>query len=298
MTRGVTRYFPPFRQARRVGYGRDMAMASNGTCEIYYESFGDPSDPTLLLVNGLGSQCINYHKDWCQIFVDRELRVVRFDNRDVGLSSRIEVEYTLSDMAADATAVLDAVGVERAHVMGLSMGGMIVQVMAIEHPDRLLSMTSVMSRTGEAGYGESTPEAFAMLTSPPAVDRESAVAASIAGQHVWGSPEFADEDKWRRTAARAFDRSFDPAGVFRQFMAVGRSPSRVAQLREVSTPTLVIHGDCDTLINISGGRRTAELIPGAQFEVIEGMGHDYPPQLWNRWVDIVTAFVASVSQSA
>lgn len=275
-----------------------MAIAFNGSCEIYYESFGDPSHPTLLLVNGLGSQCINYDEDWCAMFVDRGLHVVRFDNRDVGLSSRVHEPYILSDMAADAIAVLDAVGVQRAHVMGLSMGGMIVQTMAIEHPERLLSMTSVMSRTGEPGYGESTPEAFALLTGPPATDRESQVANSIAGLHVWGSPEFADETRWRRTAERAFDRSFDPSGPGRQFMAIGASPPRADGLRAVTTPTLVMHGDKDTLIDISGGRRTAELIPGARFEVIEGMGHDYPPQVWGRWVDLVGSFVASVSQSA
>lgn len=283
-----------------------MAMASNGECEIYYESFGDPNDPTLLLVNGLGSQCISYHEDWCEMFAGRGLRVVRYDNRDVGLSSKFDsapvgehgAAYTISDMAADGIAVLDAIGVERAHVMGLSMGGMIVQVMAIEHPDRLLSMTSVMSWTGEPGYGESTPEAYSLLTAPPATDRESYVAASIAGLHVWGSPEFADDDRWRRSAERAFDRCFHPSGPFRQFMAIGAAPQRADQLREVATPTLVMHGDRDTLIDISGGRRTAELIPGARFEAIEGMGHDDPPQLWNRWVDLVSRFVASVSQSA
>ncbi len=275
-----------------------MAIAFNGSCEIYYESFGDRDDPTLLLVNGLGSQCINYHEDWCAMFVARGLCVVRFDNRDVGLSSKVDTAYTISDMAADAVAVLDAIGVERAHVMGLSMGGMIAQALAIEHPERLLSMTSAMSRTGEPDYGESTPEALALLTGPPGVDRESHIAGSIAGLHVWGSPEYADETRWRRTAERAFDRCFHPAGTARQYRAVVDSPPRGERLRNVTTPSLVLHGDCDTLIDISGGRRTAELIPGARFEIIEGLGHDYPPQLWHRWVDLVSGFVASVSQSA
>jgi pimeloyl-ACP methyl ester carboxylesterase len=284
-----------------MGYRRGMATATNEKCEIYYESFGDAGDPTLMLVNGLGSQCINYHEDWCEMFVARGLRVVRFDNRDVGLSSKFDdapvdangTTYDLSDMAADAIAVLDALGVERAHVMGLSMGGMIVQTLAIEHPDRLLSMTSVMSRTGEPGYGESTPEAFKLLTAPPATDRESFIANHIAGLRVWGSPAFADEARWRRDAERAFDRNFHPSGTGRQFRAVGGSAPRADGLREVTTPSLVMHGDCDTLIDISGGRRTAELIPGARFEAIEGMGHDYPPQLWNRWVDLVSSFVAT-----
>ena len=215
-----------------------MATALNGNCEIYYESFGDPADPTLLLVNGLGSQCINYHEDWCAKFVSHGMRVVRFDNRDVGLSSKFDdapvgangEAYNLSDMAADAVAVLDAIGVERAHVMGLSMGGMIVQTMAIEHPDRLLSMTSVMSRTGEPGYGESTPEAFALLTAPPATDRESFVEAQIAGLHMWGSPEFADEDRTRRVAERAYDRCFHPMGTARQYRAVLAGPPRAERL--------------------------------------------------------------------
>jgi pimeloyl-ACP methyl ester carboxylesterase len=280
-----------------------MATALNGSCEIYYESFGDPSNPTLLLVNGLGSQCINYHEDWCNMFVGSGLRVVRFDNRDVGLSSKFDMApvgangeaYANSDMAADAVAVLDAIGVERAHVMGLSMGGMIVQVMAIEHPDRLLSMTSVMSHTGERGYGQPTPEAFARLTAPPPVDRESFISGHIEGQHIWGSPAFADEARWRADAERAFDRCFHPSGTGRQYRAVLASPPRADRLPDVTTPTLVMHGDRDTLIDISGGRRTAELMPGSQFEVIEGMGHDYPPQLWDRWVELVTSFVATTT---
>jgi pimeloyl-ACP methyl ester carboxylesterase len=284
-----------------VGYGRGVATAMNGSCEIYYESFGDPSDPTLVLVNGLGSQCINYPEAWCSMFVGRGLHVVRFDNRDVGLSSHFDdapvgpdgEAYLLADMADDVVAILDAIGVARAHVMGLSMGGMIVQTMGIEHADRLLSMTSVMSRTGEPEYGKSTPEAFALLTAPPATDRDSYVAAHIAGLRVWGSPEFADEARWRADAERAFDRCFDPAGTARQYRAVGASPERADHLRQVTTPSLVMHGDRDTLIDISGGRRTAELIPGARFEVIEGMGHDYPPQLWERWTDLVTTFATT-----
>jgi pimeloyl-ACP methyl ester carboxylesterase len=273
-----------------------MAFARNGDCEIFYETFGDASYPTLLLVNGLGSQCITYHEHWCALFATRGLHVIRMDNRDVGLSTKFDgapagpngEAYRLSDMANDAIAVLDAEGVARAHVLGLSMGGMIVQTLAIEHPDRLLSMTSAMSSTGEPEYGQPTPKAFELLIAPPAVDRESAVARHIAGLREWGSPEFADEDRWRADAERLFDRCFHPSGSFRQFLAVGASGSRAEALRLVKVPTLVIHGDRDTLIPASGGRRTAELIPGARFELIEGMGHDYPPELWERWVDLVT----------
>lgn len=275
-----------------------MVSATNGDCSIFYETFGSATDPTLLLVNGLGSQCINYHADWCAMFVDAGFHVVRFDNRDVGLSTHFAdapldeqgAAYRLADMAADAVAVLDAIGVERAHVMGLSMGGMIVQQLAIDHRDRLLSMVSVMSRTGEPGYGQSTPEALARLTGPPATDRRSAIAAHIEGQRIWGSPDHPDEDRWAADAERAFDRCFDPAGVGRQFFAVQASGSRADALGDVTTPTLVMHGTADTLIDISGGRRTAELIPGAEFVTLDGMGHDYPREFWRRWVDEVARF--------
>jgi pimeloyl-ACP methyl ester carboxylesterase len=275
-----------------------MADATNGDCTLYYETFGSPEDPTLLMVNGLGSQCINYKVEWCEQFVAAGFHVIRFDNRDVGLSTHYADApvgeqgnaYELSDMAADAVAVLDAVGVERAHVMGLSMGGMIVQQLAIHHRQRLLSMTSVMSRTGEPDYGTSSPEAYAQLTGPPATDRESAVERGIAGLRIWGSPEFADEQRWRTDIEEAYDRCFDPAGVGRQFFAVGAAGSWADELPSVTTRSLVMHGDRDTLIDISGGRRTAELIPGATFVAIEGMGHDYPPQLWDRWVHELATF--------
>src|SRR4051794_15868520 len=267
-----------------------MPIALNGNCEIYYETFGNPSDPTLLMVNGLGSQCINYHEDWCAMFVDRGLHVIRYDNRDVGLSTKFDdapkgpagEAYTISDMASDGIAVLDAVGVERAHVMGLSMGGMIVQVMAIEHPDRLLSMTSVMSRTGEPEFGGSAPEAFALLTAPPPAHRQASIDRHVEGLRVWGSPAFFDEERARRDAQRAVDRCFHPSGPGRQFLAVAAAPQRADRLRDVSTPTLVMHGDCDTLIDISGGRRPAGHIPGAHFEAIGGMGPGYPPPLLGR----------------
>ena len=278
-----------------------MPYAINDDCKLYYETFGSPTDPTLLLVNGLGSQCINYKSEWCERFVAAGFHVIRFDNRDVGLSTHFTdaplsengAAYTLADMAADAIAVLDAAGVDKAHVFGVSMGGMIVQQLAIQHRERLLTMTSVMSRTGEPGYGQPTPEAWALLTTPGASDRESAVQSHIKGLHLWGSPEFADEERWRRDAEAAYDRSFDPAGVARQLFAVGAG-SWADDLPGVTTPTLVIHGDKDTLIDISGGRRTAALIPGAKFVEIKGMGHDYPPQLWDRLVSEIANFCLGV----
>ncbi len=269
-----------------------MPETHNGEVEIHFETFGDPDRPTLLLVNGLGSQCINYPPEWCEMFAAEGYHVVRFDNRDVGLSSKLpDVEYALADMADDAVAVLDAVGAERAHVMGCSMGGMIVQRLAIDHPDRLLSVTSVMSRTGEPGFGESSEEALAILMTPPPAKRSAYIERQVEAHRVYGSkPEWLDEDAIRRRAATAYDRCFYPDGIIRQMMAVGRDGSRSEQLAALDLPVLVIHGSRDTLIDPSGGRRTAELIPGARYVEIEGMGHDYPVAVWRQWVDAWAEF--------
>ena len=274
-----------------------MSTARTGDVGIYYEQFGDRALPTLLLVNGLGSQCINYAEEWCNLFCAEGFSVVRFDNRDVGLSSKLDgVDYTLADMADDAVAVLDDLYVDRAHVMGCSMGGMIVQRLAIDHPDRLLSMTSVMSRTGEAGYGESSEEALAFLMAPPAESRSAYIESHVAALHVYGSkPEWLDEEAIRARSARAFDRCFCPIGIGRQMRAVGHDGSRSEQLTTVAVPTLVIHGSRDTLIDPSGGRRTAELIPGARYYEVVGMGHDYPPAVWNEWVSVWSDFVQSAA---
>jgi pimeloyl-ACP methyl ester carboxylesterase len=269
-----------------------MGTARNGEVEIYYESFGDPSDPTLLLINGLGSQCINYATDWCELFCQEGFHVVRFDNRDVGLSTKLDgTDYSLADMANDAIAVLDTVDVRRAHVMGCSMGGMIVQRLAIDHADRLLSITSAMSRTGEPGYGESSAAALAFLTAPPAPSRSAYIDHHVAALGVYGSkPEWLDEKLSRARAGAAYDRCFCPAGVGRQMRAVMHDGSRAGQLPEVGLPALVIHGSRDTLIDPSGGRQTAALIPGARFVEIDGMGHDYPPPVWREWVNLWSAF--------
>ena len=189
-------------------------------------------------------------------------------------------------------AVLERLGVERAHVMGCSMGGMIVQRLAIDHADRVLSMTSVMSRTGEPGYGESSADALAFLTAPPAPSRSAYIDHQVAALRVYGSkPEWIDEDAIRGRAAAAYDRCFRPDGIGRQMRAIIEDGSRAEQLRGLELATLVIHGSRDTLIDPSGGRRTAELIPGAHYLEIDGMGHDYPPAVWKQWVTAWSDFV-------
>ncbi|MGZ6907674.1 MAG: alpha/beta fold hydrolase [Acidimicrobiia bacterium] len=274
-----------------------MATAHHDDVELYFESFGESTDPTLLLVNGLGSQCINYDVRWCEQFAGEGYRVVRFDNRDTGLSSKLDGRsYTLRDMAGDAVAVLDAADATRAHVMGVSMGGMIAQRLAIDHARRLLSLTSVMSSTGEREYGRSSPEALAAVTAAPARTREEYVANQVAARRIYGSkPEWIDEAYLRGRFAEAFDRCDHPEGIRRQMQAVMSDGSRAEELRTVSVPTLVMHGDRDTLIDPSGGRRTAELIPGARYVEIEGMGHDYPVAVWDRWVDTWADFARSVT---
>jgi len=285
-----------------------MPYAHNGDVELYYDTFGNQAAPALLLVNGLGSQCINYADAWCKKFVAEGFFVVRFDNRDVGLSTKFarfrpdyrgvlrakaegrqpEVPYTVTDMADDALAVLDAVGVRRAHVMGLSMGGMIVQTLAIEHADRLLSLISVMSTTGDADVGQPSPEAREVFMAKAPTDRESYIERHLLNLRTWGSPAQYDEARLRSNAAAAFDRCFLPEGQARQSMAIAAGDSRTAALREVRLPALVLHGSADKLIDPSGGRRTAESIPGARFVLLDGMGHDYPPAYWDEIVRLVT----------
>jgi len=280
------------------------AMSSTGAVQLdsgiglWFETFGDPDDPTLLLVSGLGAQALNFDAELCDSFVDRGLRVIRFDNRDTGLSSHLEVDrtYTLSDMAADAIGLLDHLGVGRAHVWGSSMGGMIVQTMAIEHPGRLATMTSVQSTTGEAEVGQPSPDAVAELMSAmgPAADRATAIDNAVAMTRVLtNNPDIFDAERIRRRHEVFHDRAYDPAGVGRQAMAVMASGQRAGGLARLDVPTLVLHGDLDPLVDISGGRRTAELIPGARFVEVEGMGHDLTPIFWNRYIDETISLIAA-----
>jgi pimeloyl-ACP methyl ester carboxylesterase len=285
-----------------------MAYASNGDVELYYETFGEPGKETLLLVNGLGSQCINFDVDLAEKFVERGFFVVRYDNRDVGLSTKLDdftprisdvvkavrsgtpadVPYRLTDMARDATAVLDELEVPVAHVMGTSMGGMIVQQLAIDHPQRLRSMTSIMSTTGDPDVGQASTEVAELFYAPPGTDRASVIARSQALERLYTSPGQFDPKRCAQRVGDAFDRSFSPRGVARQLAAVIASGSRSEALRSVHVSTLVLHGDADTLIDLSGGVRTAACIPGARFVPIAGMGHDLAPIFWDRIVQLIS----------
>jgi pimeloyl-ACP methyl ester carboxylesterase len=284
-----------------------MAFAHNGSVDIYFEGFGPVENPPLLMIGGLGSQATNYPTALCEKFVERGFFVIRFDNRDVGLSTKIShkvpdlaavmaaleegedpvVAYRLADMANDALAVLDALEVDKAHVMGESMGGMIVQQLAIDRPERLLSMTSIMSTTGDPDVGHASPEAMAVLARPLAENRLEFVEMYKEAVRTFGSPGYYDEDDITRAAGEAFDRCNYPVGVARQMTALMASGSRSEALRIVNVPALIMHGDADKLVDISGGRRTAECIPGARFEVLKGMGHDCPPAYWDRWVELI-----------
>jgi pimeloyl-ACP methyl ester carboxylesterase len=268
-----------------------MPTATNGEVHLYYETFGDAGAEPLLLVNGFGTQCIGWHDDWCRRWADAGFFVIRFDNRDVGWSTVLAdgAAYSLADMAADAVAVLDAAGVGAAHVVGASMGGMIVQQLAIDHPERVRSLTSVMSTTGDPDVGRPAPHALSHLLQPPPATREETIARAVEGARIWGSPAYFDAARVAAEAAAAFDRSPPvPAARARHLQAIVTAPSRTAALGSVRVPALVMHGDCDTLVDPSGGRRTAEAIPGATFVLVEGMGHDHPPELWDRWIEEVS----------
>ena len=288
--------------------------SADGT-EIEYETLGEPDGEPMLLVMGLGGQLVRWPENFCADLVDRGYFVIRYDNRDVGFSTWFddqevdllavmtarssgepaEVPYLLTDMADDAVAVLDALGIERAHVLGVSMGGMIVQTLAIEHPDRLLSVTSIMSTTGDLDVGAPKAEALTHLMSPVPTDREGVMEREVASSRMWGSPDYIDPDRLRAMAALAYDRAFHPAGTTRHLAAVTASGSRSERLAEVTVPFLVIHGDVDGLIDVSGGRRTAEVVPGSRYLEIEGMGHDLVPELWGQIIEAVVQHTSAAS---
>jgi len=256
-------------------------------------------------VPGLGVQLTGWPEPFCAELADRGFFVVRFDNRDAGLSSTFgggpppdpmavylgdpsSVAYTLEDMADDAAALLDVMGIPAAHLVGSSLGAMIAQTMAARHPEKARSLCSISSTTGSASVSQPTAEAFELLARPPATTREEFIEADIASHRVLGSPGYpSDEAEMRAEAGRAFDRAFNAEGTGRQLCAIIASGDRTASLAGVTAPTVVIHGSEDKLIQPSGGEATARAIPGAELITIDGMGHDFPPGVWPRVIDAI-----------
>jgi pimeloyl-ACP methyl ester carboxylesterase len=279
--------------------------------DIEYVTDGDPSAPPLLLVMGLGAQLITWPQGFVDGLRDRGFFVIRYDNRDSGLSTKFEglpditalftgdpssAPYRVEDMAEDAAALLTELGVAKAHVVGASMGGMITQALVINHADRFLSACSIMSTTGDRSVGAPTGEAMTALLRPVATNREEAIAASLEGSAVIGSPGYPqDESMLRQRAAEAYDRSYCPEGTVRQLAAILASPDRTEALGGVRIPFLVIHGESDPLVTPSGGQATAAAVPGSKLIMFPGMGHDLPEPLWG---DVIDAIVANTELAA
>jgi pimeloyl-ACP methyl ester carboxylesterase len=281
-------------------------LPANGV-QIAYETFGDRDHRPLIMVMGLGASMLMWHPDLCAMLAGRGFFVIRFDNRDVGRSTHLHdarppdlmgalmrgdvssASYSLDDMAQDAFGLLDALDLPAAHVLGASLGGMIAQVMAARHPERVLSLTSIMSTPAPA-LTNPTPAAAAVLMQQPAATREEAIARMLEAARVIGSPGYPADEQWRaELTAQLWDEGLDPAGSARQLLAIYASGDRTEAVRGIARPTLVVHGDSDPLINVSAGRRTAELIAGSELLIIPGMGHDLPRPVWPAIVDAVSA---------
>lgn len=284
--------------------------------DICHETFGSADDPAVLLIMGLGGPMGWWDTPFCEQLAERGFHVIRYDNRDTGRSTklrqhrvtrgdivraflnlpgpaRVKAPYSLSDMAADAVGLLDHLDLERAHLAGVSMGGMIAQLIAIEHPERALSLTSIMSTTGKRTVGFQHPKIFPVMLSSPGRTRDSYVERSLRGSKVIGSPAFpSDDDAARLRAYETYDRGWIGSGVNRQMLAVLTAPDRTAALRTLDLPTSVIHGLNDPLVHRSGGKATAAAIPGAEHLEIAGMAHDLPPQLYSTYIDTIARTAA------
>lgn len=272
-----------------------MRATANGI-EICYEVFGEPGGRPLVLIMGLGAQMISWPEEFIGLLVDSGHRVVRFDNRDAGLSTHFTPadhlapapSYTLDDMADDTAGLMDVLGWDSAHVVGTSMGGMIAQALAIRHPGRVRTLTSIMSTPGPR-VGRPTEAAMAALMAPPARDRDEAIARAVETARIVGSTGYEmDVERVTRVAAAAYDRCHDPAGTARQFKAIRISGDRTEGLRGLSVPALVIHGEDDPLVAIDGGVATADAIPGAKLLTFPGMGHDLPRPIWPVIAEAIT----------
>jgi len=292
-----------------------FTSTDNRNIELEYDHFGDPKQPALLLIMGFTAQMVAWDERFCQQLADRGHFVIRFDNRDCGLSTKLDgvpsnsdavimaammetemppVAYTLSDMAADAAQLLDHLQIERAHIMGASMGGMIAQTFAIEHPHRTKTLISIMSQPGELTVGQPTQEAMELIVTPAPSNRDEYIAFAPKWQ-LWQSKKYRSDELSIKAAIRDFDRSNYPEGGPRQMAAIYASGSRAEGLQKLDIPTLVIHGTEDQLITPSGGERTAELIPNSTLLMVDDMGHDMPEPLWPLYLDAISKHTALVA---
>jgi len=299
------------------GTGREETALGVGPARINiaYQRMGPADAPALLLIMGVAAQYIAWPDDFCQALVGHGLQVIRFDNRDIGLSTHItdapppnlpaalagdlsSVSYTLSDMAADSVGLLDALGIQQAHLVGASMGGFIAQTIAIEHPGRVRSLTSMMSTTGNAAVGQASPEVLRTIFSgPQATTRDEVVQQMLRAHRAVGSPQYpANEVEVAELAGRAYDRCYDPIGIARQAIASVASGDRTEKLKQLNVPTLVIHGLSDGMCNVTGGRATAAAIPGSELVLIEGMGHNLPPGLRSQLANQIANFIWRVER--
>jgi pimeloyl-ACP methyl ester carboxylesterase len=283
-----------------------VPQAKANGIEIEYVTEGDPSDPALLLVMGLGAQLTTWPDGFVDGLRQRGFYVIRYDNRDSGLSTKFEglpdiaalftgtdlssTVYRIEDMADDGAALLGALGITKAHVVGASMGGMITQALVINHPELFLSACSIMSTTGDRAVGAPTGEALTALLRPVATSREEAIQAGLEGSLAIGSPGYpTDERTLRERAAAAYDRSYCPEGTVRQLGAILGSSDRTEGLHGVDMPFLVVHGEADPLVTPSGGDATAAAVPGSRLLTFPGMGHDLPEALWDTITDAIVA---------
>lgn len=286
-------------------------VAANGI-ELEYDTTGSPTDAPLLLVAGLAAQMVWWEEDLCEALADRGFYVIRFDNRDCGRSTVLEgvevdvvaevarimgggqgrAPYRLSTLADDAWGLLDALGIDQAHLCGASMGGMVAQEMAIGDPDRVLSLTSIMSMTGDPDVGWPDPQALGAVLEAPRADRDGYVEDVVRASQLVAGEEWFEEDRVRRRAERYWERGSHPGGAARQIVAILASGSRSEGLRRLDLPAMVIHGDADPLVTLSGGERTAECLRGSELVIFEGVGHDLPSPLWPRVVDAIVSVAA------
>lgn len=290
-------------------FGDEQIAPANGI-ELCFQEMGDPDGEPLLLVMGLATQMIAWDEGFCGLLAERGFRVIRFDNRDIGRSTKLtsagvpsrldmmsgrrsSAPYFLRDMAADTFGLMDHLGIESAHIAGASMGGMIVQTMAIEGAERVRSLVSIMSNTGSRWTGMPSRKAMAVLLGRPPKGREAAIERAVKTFRVIGSPGYPfDEERIRRVSGRGYDRGHSAAGVVRQLHAITASGDRTRALRDVRVPATVIHGTSDQLVRPAGGRATARAIPNARLKLIEGMGHDLPRQLWPVFVEEIAGAAA------